>query len=168
MAPGVGTGFDRLGSALFPARAEGLWILHHVRLAVTKNVERRDRAVFSILAAELWLVGAVGAGDCWIVRLAYLERQMALGRQTSGGYRICADRSRDFRFRLFRPNRALGLGQPQAHGVGLFYDSTLFVERHHWALGAPGTGGHMSVALRLGIYHVAGGPVCRTPRLWID
>ena len=98
-------------------------------------MERRHRSVFPILAAQLRFMGAVGIGACWIVRLAYLEGQVALGRQTASGYRFRADGSRDFRFRLFRSNRPLGMGQSQAHGVGLLSYSAFSVERHHWALG---------------------------------
>src|SRR5438477_9240487 len=168
MAPGMGTGFDRVGRALFPTWAERFWILHDVRFAVAKNMERRDRGIFSILATKLRLVGPSGIGACCLMRLAYLERQMALGRQTAGGYRICAGRSRDFRLRLFRSNRALGLGQPQAHGLGLFHDSAVFVERHHWALGTSGTSRDVSAALRFGIHHLARRSGCRTSRLRID
>src|SRR5204863_6498191 len=119
MAPGVGTGFDRFGSALFPTRSERFWIFNDVRFVVAKDMERRDRAIFPILATQLRLVASSGIGACCLMRLAYLERQMALGRQASGGYRFRTGGNRDFRCRIFRPNRALGLGQPQAHGVGL-------------------------------------------------
>src|SRR5207245_10104972 len=128
----------------------------------------RHRAVLSILVAKLRLVGAPCVGPCWVVRLADLERQMALGRQATRGYRVRAGRSRDFRFRLFRPNRAVGLGQPQAHGVGLLSHSAFPLERHHWALGVPGTRGYVSAALRFGIYHVARRALGRTPGFWID
>ena len=76
--------------------------------------------------------------------------------------------SRDFRFRLFRSNRPVGVGQSQAHGVGLLSYFAFPVERHHWALGFPRTSGNMSAALRFGICHAARRPVCRTPGLWID
>ena len=123
------------------------------RFAVAKNMERRHRSVFPILAAQLRFMGAVGIGACWIVRLAYLEGQVALGRQAASGYRFRGGGSRDFRFRLFRSNRAVGMGQSQAHGVGLFSYFAFSVERHHWALGLSGTGGNMSAALRFGICH---------------
>src|ERR1700741_1783136 len=109
-----------------------------VRLAIAKNMERHHRSVFPILAAQLRVMGAAGA--CWIVRLANLERQMALGRQTAGGYLFLDRCCSDFRFRLFRSNRAVGLGQSQAHGMGLLSYSAFPVERHHWALGLSGTG----------------------------
>ena len=168
MASRLGTGFDRVGSAFLPARAKGFWIFHVVWFVIAKNMERRDRSVFPILATQLRFMGAVGAGACWIVRLAYLETQVALGREAARGYRFRAGGSRDFRFRLFRPNRSVGLGQSQAHGVGLLSYSALPVERHHWALGISGTGGNMSAALRFGIYHVARRVVCWSPGLWID
>src|SRR4029453_1745239 len=146
MASWVGTGFDRVGSAFLPARSKGFWIFHVVWSAVAKNMERRHRSVFPILATQLRFMGAVGPGARWIVRLAYLERQVALGRPTASGYRFRFGCRRDFRFRLFRSNRAVGLGQSQAHGVGLLSYSTFLVERHHWALGLSGTGGNMSAA----------------------
>src|SRR5215475_11366972 len=98
-------------------------------------MERCHRSVFPILAAELRFMGAVGAGACWIVRLAYLERQMALGRQAASGYRFRGRCGSDLRFWLFRSNRPVGVGQSQAHGVGLLSYSAFFVERHHWTLG---------------------------------
>ena len=168
VASRLGPGFDRIRRAFLPARAKGFWIFHVVRFAVAKNMERRHRSVFPILAAQLRFMGAVGIGACWIVRLAYLEGQMALGRQATSGYRFRGGGSRDFRFRLFRSNRAVGVGQSQAHGVGLLSYSAFSVERHHWALGLSGTGGNMSAALRFGICHAARRPVCRTPGLWID
>src|SRR5262249_17692888 len=168
MASRLGAGFDRTGSALFQARAEGFWIVHEFWFAVAKNMERRNRAVFAILAAKLRFVGTAGAGACWIVRLACLEGQMALGRQAPGGYRVRARRGRDFRFRLFCPNGAVGLGQSEAHGMGLFSDSAFPVERHRWAVGVPRTRGYMSAAFWFGICHVARRAVCRTPGLWID
>ena len=168
VASRMGAGFDRIGSAFLPAWAKGFWIFHGVRFAVAKNMERRHRSVFPILAAQLRFMGAVGVGACWIVRLAYLEGQVALGRQASSGYRFRGGGSRDFRFRLFRSNRAVGMGQSQAHDVGLFSYSAFSVERHHWPLGLSGTRGNMSAALRFGICHAAWRSVCRTSRLWID
>ena len=138
------------------------------RFAVAKNMERRHRSVFPILAAQLRFMGAVGIGACWIVRLAYLEGQVALGRQAASGYRFRAGGSRDFRFRLFRSNRAVGMGQSQADDVGLLSYSAFSVERHHWALGLSGTSRNVSTALRFGICHAAWRPVCRTSGLWID
>ena len=114
----------------------------------------------------LWV--PLGIGACWIMRLAYLEGQVALGRQAASGYRFRGGGSRDFRFRVFRSNRAVGVGQSQAHGVGLLSYFAFPVERHHWALGLSGTSGNMSAALRFGICHAAWRPVCRTPGLWID
>src|SRR6267143_1065159 len=101
----MGPGFDRIRGAFLPARAEGLGIFDGAWFAVAKNMERRHRSVFPLLAAQLRFMGAVGIGACWIVRLAYLEGQMALGRQAASGYRLRDDGSRDFRFRLFRSNR---------------------------------------------------------------
>src|SRR5204863_7630828 len=98
-------------------------------------MERRHRSVFPILVAQLRFMGAVSIGACWFVRLAYLERQVALGRQTASGYRFRDGRSRDFRFRLFRSNRAVGVGQSQDHGMGLLSYSAFPVERHHWTMG---------------------------------
>src|SRR5262245_38329920 len=131
-------------------------------------MERRDRPVFPILATQLRFMGASCPGACWIVRLAYLERQVALGRQTASRYRFRDCCRGDFRFRLFHSNRSVGLGQSQAYGVGLFSYSAFPVERHDWAMGLSGTGGNMSVALWFGIYHAARRPIRRTPRLWID
>ncbi len=168
VASRMGPGFDRIRGAFLPARAEGLGIFDGAWFAVAKNMERRHRSVFPILAAQLRFMGAVGIGACWIVRLAYLEGQVALGRQAASGYRFRADGSRDFRFRLFRSNRAVGMGQSQAHGVGLFSYSAFSVERHHWALGLSGTGRNVSTALRFGICQPPWRPVCRTPGLWID
>src|SRR5262249_53628076 len=168
VASRVGTGFDRIGSAFLPVGAKGFWSVHELRSAVAKNMERRDRSVFPILAAQLRFMGAVGIGASWIVRLAYLEGHVALGRQAASRYRFRIGGSRDFRLRLFRPNRAMGVGQPQAHGVGLLHDSPFLVERHHWALGLAGTGANMSPALRFRICHAVWRSDCRTPRLWID
>src|SRR5262249_10571389 len=128
VASRLGTGFDRVGSALFPARAKGFWIVYHVWVAVAENMERGDRSVFPILATQLRIMGAIGTGACWIVRLAHLETRMALGRQASGGYRVCGGCGRDFRSGLFRPNCPLGLGQPQAHGVGVLSYSAFPME----------------------------------------
>ena len=47
-------------------------------------------------------MGATGVGPCWNLRLAYLEGQVALGRQAASGYRIRDSGSRDIRFRLFQ------------------------------------------------------------------
>ena len=168
MASRLGPGFDLIGSAFLPAWAKGFWIFHAFRFARAKNMERRHRSVFPILVTKLWFVGSSGARACWIVRLAYLERQVALGPQAASRYRFCAGCSRDFRFRLFRSNRAVGLGQSQAHGMGLLSYSAFPVERHYWALGVSGTGRNMSAALRFRIYHAARRVVCRTPGLWID
>ena len=139
-----------------------------VRFAVAKNMERRHRAVLSILAAQLRFMGAACAGACCIVRLANLERQMALGRKTASGYRFRCSCRCDFRFWLFRSNRPMGMGQSQAHGVGLLSYSAFPVERHHWALGVSGTGGNMSAAFWFRLYHAARWADCRTPGLWID
>src|SRR5882757_2458815 len=164
----MGPGFDRIRGAFLPARAEGLGIFDGAWFTGAKNMERRHRSVFPILVAQLRFMGAVGIGACWFVRLAYLEGKVALGRQTASGYRFRGGGSRDFRFRLFRSNRAMGVGQSQTHGMGLLSHSAFSVERHHWALGLSGTGGNMSAALRFRIYHAARRPVCRTPRLWIN
>src|SRR6266567_9646362 len=110
-------------------------------------------------------MGAVGIGTRWFVRLAYLEGQVALGRQTASGYRFRGGGNRDFRFRLFRSNRAMGMGQSQAHGMGLLSHSAFSVERHHWALGLSGTGGDLHCVVWFGIYNLARGIVCRAPRL---
>ena len=168
LASRLGSGFDRIRRAFFQTRPKGFWGFLAFRFARAKNMERRHRSVFPILAAQLRFMGAVGIGACWFVRLAYLEGQVALGRQATSGYRFRGRGSRDFRFRLFRSNRPVGVGQSQAHGVGLFSYSAFSVERHHWALGFPGAGGNMSAALRFRIYHAARRPVCRTPGLWIN
>ena len=55
------------------------WICHWVRLTVAKNMERRDRTVFSVLADELWLMGSACAGIGSAVWLARLEGWVALG-----------------------------------------------------------------------------------------
>src|SRR4029453_2293395 len=109
MAARIGSGFERVRRAILPTRAKGFWIFHVVRSAVAKNMERGHRSVFPILAAQLRFMGAACAGACWIVWLAYLERQVALGRQAASGYRFRGGGSRDFRFRLFRSNPAVGL-----------------------------------------------------------
>ena len=168
VASRMGPGFDRVRRAFLPTWAKGLGIFHRAWSAVAKNMERRHRSVFPILAAQLRFMGAVGIGACWIVLLAYLEGQMALGRQATGGYRFRIDGSCDFRFRLFRSNRPVGMGQSQAHGLGLFSYSAFSVERHHWALGLSRTGRNVSTALRFGICQPAWRPVGRTPGLWID
>ena len=168
VASRLGPGFDRIGSAFLQAWAKGFWIFQSVWFAGAKNMERRHRSVFPILAAQLRFMGTVGIGACWFVRLAYLEGQVALGRQTASRYRFRDGGSRDFRFRLFRSNRAVGVGQSQAHGMGLLSYSAFPVERHYWALGVSGTGRNMSAALRFRIYHAARRVVCRTPGLWID
>ncbi len=155
MASRLGPGFVRLCGAFFQNWAERFWILHIVWFAVAEDMERRHRSVFPILAAEFWLMGAAGAGACWIVRVAHLERQMALGRQTSSGYRFCAGGSGDFCIRLFRSNRAMGLGQSQADGVGLLSHFAFLVERYHWALGVSRTRSDVSVTVRFGICHIA-------------
>jgi hypothetical protein len=54
-------------------------ICHHVWFAIAKNVEWRDRPIFSVLAAKLRLVGSPGDGARWVGRLAYLENRLALG-----------------------------------------------------------------------------------------
>src|SRR5215471_7265216 len=137
MAPRLGTGFKRNGSALLQARSKGFWIVHRIWFAGAKNMERSHCSIFPILATQLWVMGSLGAGACWIMRLAHLERQMALGRQASGGYCLRSGGRRNFRGRLFRPNRPLGLGQPQAHGMGVLSHSAFPMERHHLALGFP-------------------------------
>ena len=164
----MGSGFDLVRRAFLPTRAKGFWIFHVVRSSVAKNMERRHRSVFPILAAQLRSMGAVSIGVRWIVLLADLEGQVALGRQATTGYRVCIGGRRDFRFRLFCSNRAVGMGQSQAHGVGLFYYPAFSVERSHWALGLSGTGRNMSTALWFGICDPAWRPDCRTSGLWID
>src|SRR5262245_45700087 len=74
VASRLGTGFNRIRSAFLPARAKGLGIFYGARFAVAKNMERRGRSVFPILAAQFRFMGAACLGTCWIVRLAYLER----------------------------------------------------------------------------------------------
>ena len=168
MASRMGSGFDRIRCAFLPAWAEGLGIFDGAWHSVAKNMERRHRSVFPILAAQFRFMGAVGAGARWIVRLAYLERQVALGRQAASGYRFRSNGSGDFRFRLFRSNRPVGMGQSQAHDLGLFSYPAFSVERSHWALGLSGTGRNMSTALWFGICQPPWRPVCWTPGLWID
>src|SRR5215471_5496593 len=167
MASRLGAGFAGSRRALFQARSEGFWIVHDVWFAVAKDMEWYHRSVVPILAAKLRLVGTARASTGWIVRMANLERQVALGRQAASRYRLCAGGSADFRFRLFRANRAVGLGQPQTHGVGLFSYSAFPMERHPWALGVSRTRGYMSVAVWFGICHLARRANCRTPGLWI-
>src|SRR5436190_20335123 len=98
-------------------------------------MERCRRSVLPILAAKLRFMGATGVGACWTVRLAYLERQVALGRHASSGYCLRDRCRRDFCFRLFRSNRAVGLGSSHAYGVGLLPYSALPSARLHWTLG---------------------------------
>src|SRR5262249_56022330 len=113
----VGARFDRIRRAFLSARAKGFWIFHADRSAFAKNMERRHRSVFPILAAQLWFMGAVSNGACWIVRVAYLERQVALGRRTASGYRFRAGGSGDFRFRLLRSNRPVRVAQSHTYVV---------------------------------------------------
>src|SRR5205085_12503813 len=57
----------------------------------------------------------------------------------------------DLRGGLFFQNRAMGMGQPQAHGLGLLSDSAFPVERYPRALGFPGTSGDLRRAVWFGI-----------------
>src|SRR6186713_3264985 len=113
-------------------------------------------------------MGAIGNGTCRTVRLAYLERQMALGRQTTGGYRFRDRGSRDFHLRLLRSNRPVGMGQSQANDLGLFSYSAFPVERHHWALGFSRTCCDVSPSFWFWIYYAARRIDRGTPWLWID
>src|SRR5262249_11872056 len=125
------SGFNRVRRAFLPTWPKGFWIFNVVRSAVAKNMERRHRSVFPILAAQLRFMGAIGNGASWIVLLAYLEGQVALGRQATSGCRFRCRGSRNLWCRLFCPNCAVGMGQSQAHDMGLFYYPAFFVERPH-------------------------------------
>src|ERR1041385_5729009 len=59
----------------------------------------------------------------------------------------------------------MGMGQPQAHGLGILSESALSVERHPRALGFPGTRGNLHRAVWFGICHLARRLVCRAPGL---
>src|SRR5438309_11848105 len=141
------------------------WIFHGVWFAAAKNLERRHRSVFSILANKLRLVDSFGADASGLGRLAYLESRVALGEQTSSGCSLCLARCCDLRVGLLFQNRAMGMGQSQAHGLGLLSHSAFSVERHHRALRLSGTGGDLHCVARLGIYNLPRGIVCRAPRL---
>jgi len=70
---------------LLPARAKDFGSSTSFGLLFAENMERRHRSVFPILAANfgLWCRWHWGLLD---VRLAYLEGQVALGRQAASGY----------------------------------------------------------------------------------
>src|SRR5206468_9281804 len=86
----LGAGFARFGSAFFPdGRNCEFWIVHHVWVAVAKNMERRHRSIFSVLVNKLRLVDSSCAAPRRLGRMAYLEIGLALGRQTSSGRRLC-------------------------------------------------------------------------------
>src|SRR4029450_6917653 len=86
MAPGLGARFRGLWRALLSTgwRCE-FRISYGVRLTVANDMERRDRAVFSVLANELWLMGPVCSGIGSAVWLARLESRLALGEEHHGG-----------------------------------------------------------------------------------
>src|SRR6059036_110892 len=80
MASRLGAGFARFGSAFFPdGRNCEFWIVHHVWVAVAKNMERRHRSIFSVLVNKLRLVDSACAGPRRLGRMAYLEIGLALG-----------------------------------------------------------------------------------------
>src|ERR1051326_2497060 len=62
----------------------------------------------------------------------------------------------------------MGMGEPQAHGLGLFSHSAVSVERHPGALGLAGPRGDLYLTVWLGICHVARRVDCRAPGLWTD
>ena len=80
MAPGLGARFSRFRRSLLSDgwRCE-FWICHGVRLIAAKNMERRNRTVFPVLADELWLMDSAFAGIGSVMRFARLEGWLALG-----------------------------------------------------------------------------------------
>src|SRR4030095_13412181 len=136
VAPGLGTGFRGLWRSLFSTgwRCE-FWICHGVWFPFAKDVERRDRTVFSVLADELWLMGSPFPGIDRPLWLARLENWLALGQETAGRHCVRPVRGCDLRHWVLRSNRAVGLGQSQTHGLGILSHSSIFVERFGWALG---------------------------------
>src|SRR5437773_3990515 len=141
MASRLGARFGGLQRSILPNRPKGLW--HGCPVLVdnrAKNMERRDCSVFPILANKLRIMGPPCAGAGSVMCLARLESWLALGQDTSSGHRIRVACRRDLRRGLFCPNRAVGLGQSQAHGLGVLSHSSVFVERSDWSLGVSGTG----------------------------
>src|SRR5437899_2227322 len=64
MASWLGAGFARSCRSVFPYGWNcEFWICDDVWFAFAKNVERRHRAIFSILAAKLRLVGSLAGGS---------------------------------------------------------------------------------------------------------
>jgi hypothetical protein len=161
--PGWAQDSTEFACAFLPTWAKGFWIFHVVRSAVAKNVERRHRSVFPVLAAQLRFVGAIGIGACWIVLLAYLEGQVALGRQATSGYRFRIDGSRDFRVGYFVQTAPWEWDNLKLMVWGYFIILPFSLERPHWALGLSGTGRNMSTALRFGICDAAWRPDCGHP-----
>src|SRR4030095_16063329 len=82
MAPGLGAGFRGLWRSFFPTRWHSeFWICHRVWFPVAKDMERRDRTVFSVLADELWLMDPSFPGIGSALWLARLENWLALGQE---------------------------------------------------------------------------------------
>ena len=63
--PGWAQDSTEFAAPFFKLGPKDLGIFHIVRFAVAKNMERRHRAVLSILAAQLRFMGAACAGACW-------------------------------------------------------------------------------------------------------
>src|SRR5260370_7126314 len=164
MAPRMGARFVGLRRSFFPnGWCCEFWIFHWLWFAVAENMERRDRSVFSVLANKLRLVDSPRAGAGRLLCLARLESRLALGKQTSCGRRLCVTRGCDLRGRLLLPNRALGLGQPQTHGLGLLSYPAFSLERHHRTLGVSRTRGNVHCAFPFRIFYVPRRVVSRSP-----
>src|SRR5690242_770765 len=156
MASGLGPGFVGFRRSFFPNGWNvKFWFVHHIWFAATKNVERRRRTVLSVLADKFWALGPSGIGAGRLLYLAYLERRLALGKQTSRGYRLCIARACYLRHWLLLQNCAVGLGQSQAHGLGLLYYSSVPLERHHRALGVSRASSDVHRVVWFGICYVA-------------
>src|SRR4029453_7804714 len=91
MAPRLGARFRGLWRSLLSTgwRCE-FRISYGLRLTIAKDMERRNRTVFSVLANELWLMGLACPGIGSALWLARLDSWLALGYETAGGHRICA------------------------------------------------------------------------------
>ena len=80
MASRLGARFGGLRRSFFPhGRSSEFWIGDDFWFAVAKDMERRHRSIFSILANKLRLMDSVGAGIGRLVCLACLESRLALG-----------------------------------------------------------------------------------------
>ena len=69
----------------------------------------------------------------------------------------------DFSLRALRQNRALGLGQHQAHHLGLFHLPALFVARPDPEVALAGAGGNLLYTFASGFVSLIGGMAVGTP-----